>query len=227
MKWVAAIAIAFVSVPGSAGEPELQKLISPSIKGRTLYISGKIDSHIYDFLARETKALQNVDVIELNSLGGNALWAVDIGKKMATLKKVTHLSSGHVCASACVYLFAAGVKREADAGTWLGIHGVRLGGGYAMDFKSACMSGGDSTGCKTFTDHWYAVTRAATDEAFQDMEANGVSPKLREDYYNLPDLSRVEWILELNVLRKPDWELNVEDAVPYGLVTRVRKASGM
>lgn len=233
MKWVLGIAIAFMSVVTYAENPallspaekakiaELQKIKSPEIKDRTLYIHGKIDSHIYEFLAREYKALKDVDVIELDSLGGNAQWGIDAAKKIASLKKITRLSWGSRCASACVYLFAAGVKREADAGTRLGIHGVRLQAGYAVEFQSACLSE-EKSGCKAFLERWYSLARAATDEAFGDMEANGVSTSLRETYYNMPDLSEAEWVEELNVLRKPDWPLNAEDAVQYGLVTEVR-----
>ncbi len=38
-----------------------------------------------------------------------------------------------------------------------------------------------------FLDHWYEVTKASTNEAFDIMEANGVSPYLRKTYFEMPD----------------------------------------
>ena len=205
---------------------ELERIVSPVIKGDTLYIEGRIGSHIYDYLAYEAQALKAVKVVELNSLGGDVEWGLEIAKKLQALKIDTRLSADKFCASACTFLYAAGVHRYAARGTWLGIHGARLGAGYTTTFQGLCfidLEGGKSeyfpkkAGCQAFVDHWYDLSLTATNNFFSFMEANGVLPSLRQTYFGMPD--DPEWTDDMNVIRKPNWPLNSEDAVQYNLVT--------
>jgi hypothetical protein len=111
--------------------------------------------------------------------------------------------------------------------TWIGIHGARLGPGYTTNFQGLCF--GDleegavfeprKTGCREFLNHWYDVTLASTNEAFDMMESNGVSPDLRETYFAMPD--DPAWPAQMNALRKPDWPISAADGLRYNLVTRV------
>lgn len=204
----------------------LQKLISPHIEGDTLFIEGRIDSHIYDYLMYEAVAVKKVKFIELNSFGGNNDWGLETARKIKELGVTTRLREGKFCASACVYLFAAGISRQAEKQTWLGIHGARLGAGYTSTFQGLCFIDLDDEtsqffpkkkDCQSFLDHWYAITLNATLEAFHFMESSGVSPRLWETYFNMPDDEN--WPLELNVLRKPDWPITAEEALSYQLVT--------
>ena len=226
----------FVSFPAlcqvaAPKQPDnLERLISPSIQGEVLTIEGTIDSHIYDFLSYEMAAMKNVKVVELNSYGGNAEWALEVARKLKDLQLETHIASGHVCASACVTIFAAGKSRVADADTWLGIHGIRLGAGYTTTFMGLCFVDMDDNssiftpkkkGCQEFLDHWYDVTKEATDEHFDFMERNGVDPLLRNTYYAMAD--DPAWPAAQNVLRKPDWVLTAAEALKFTLVTRVNE----
>ena len=112
-----------------------RRLVSPRIEGDALIIEGKIDSHIYDYLQYEAAKIIPVKVIELNSLGGSNEWALEIARKIRELGKTTVLLSGHSCASACAYLFAAGRERVASEDTWIGVHGARLGASYLTTFQ--------------------------------------------------------------------------------------------
>jgi len=205
----------------------LRRLISPHIEGDALIIEGKIDSHIYDYLQYEAAKIVPVKVIELNSLGGSHEWALEIARKIKELGKTTVLPSGHFCASACAYLFAAGRQRVAAEDAWIGIHGARLGVGYLTSFEGLCFVDFDSgsvfepgkKGCPEFLAHWRALALASTNEAFDAMESNGVSPDLRGAYYQMPD--DPDWPAELNVVRKPDWRLTASEALKYRLVTAV------
>ena len=76
--------------------------------------------------------------ISFNSYGGNHNWGLDVARKIKELGKITILKKGNVCASACVYLFAAGVERIMETDTWLGIHGARLGGNFVSTFAGVC-----------------------------------------------------------------------------------------
>lgn len=212
---------------GTAERDRIRQIISPRIEGDTLVIEGRIDSHIYDYLAYEAARIAAVDTIELNSLGGSAEWALAIAHKVKDLGKTTLLRSGHVCASACAYIFAAGREREASEDTWVGVHGARLGPGYLTEFQGVCFIDREEgsafeprkKGCQDFLSHWRAATMASTSEAFDIMESNGVSPNLRRTYFAMPD--DPDWPAEMNAIRKPDWPLKAQDALKYNLVTKV------
>ena len=219
------LALLFAFTPAHAVEPDLR---SPEIHGDTLTISGTLDSHVYDFLSYEAKAMANVKYVELDSYGGNAEWALAVAEKLSNLKITTRLSSGHVCASACVWIFAAGKRREIADDAWLGIHGVRLGASYTTSFAGYCFTDLDDgssvfeprrKGCADFLAHWYEITKQATDATFDFMERNGVSPTLRATYYAMAD--DPAWPAAQNVLRKPDWVLTANEALGFSLATKV------
>ena len=201
--------------------------MSPHIEGDTLVIEGKIDSHIYDYLQYEAAKIVRVKVIELNSLGGNNEWALEIARKVKELGKTTLLLSGHSCASACAYIFAAGRERVAAEDAWIGVHGARLGVGYLTSFQGLCFVDLDTgsvfephkKGCQEFLAHWRELALASTNAAFDAMESNGVSPDLRKVYFQMPD--DPDWPAQLNVVRKPDWRLTAAEALKYRLVTAV------
>jgi hypothetical protein len=205
----------------------IRRILSPHIEGDRLIIEGRIDSHIYDYIQYEAAKVAAVRVIDLDSLGGNAEWALMIARKVKELGKTTELRSQHYCASACVAIFAAGRERVAAEDTWIGIHGARLGPGYTTNFEGLCfedLEGGMTfeprkAGCRKFLNHWYDVTLASTNEAFDIMESNGVSPELRETYFAMPD--DPDWPAQMNAIRKPDWPLKAADAVKYNLVTKL------
>ncbi len=218
----------FASSPDDLGDlSRLRRIISPHIEGDTLIIEGRIDSHIYDYIQYEAAKVAAVKVVDLDSLGGNAEWALEIARKLRELGKTTLLRSQHYCASACATIFAAGRERMAAEDTWIGIHGARLGPGYTTSFAGLCFEDLEGrsafepgkTGCREFLNHWYDVTLASTSEAFDIMESNGVSPALREAYFAMPD--DPEWPAQMNALRKPDWPISAPDAARYNLVTRV------
>lgn len=212
-------------VPEQVAE-ELQKIYSPWIEGDVLHIKGRIDSHIYDFLSFEAKALEKVRVIELNSLGGSTNWGLEVANKIKSLGKDTRLTSGHYCASACTYLFAAGKERIASTDVWFGVHGARLGAGYMTNFWGLCfieLEDGavfepKKKGCQEFLASWYETAMKVTLEAFHFMESNGVSSSLRETYFAMPD--DPSWPGYANVIRKPDWVLGTAEARKFNLVTK-------
>lgn len=232
MNSILVLIITFFSFSVHA-EPDyetLSKLYAPVIEGDTLIYKGRVDSHFYDYLSLEAKKLENVKYISLNSYGGNHNWALDVAAKIQSLGKTTILKSGNVCASACVYLFAAGKERIMEKGTWLGVHGARLTGSYVSSFAGFCFVDlEDGTmeftekkkGCKDFLTTWYDKSFKATNDAFDLMEKSGISPEARTYYFSLPD--DPEWYQALNVLKKPDWVVDTATALKYNLATEVRE----
>ena len=139
----------------------IRRIISPHIEGDALIIEGRINSHIYDYIQYEAARVAAVRVIDLDSLGGNAEWALMIARRVKELGKTTELRSQHYCASACVAIFAAGRERAAAEDTSIGIHGARLGPGYTTNFEGLCfedLEGGlafepRKAGCRKFLNH--------------------------------------------------------------------------
>lgn len=193
--------------------------ILPRISNDTLIIEGHIGSHIYDFLVRERAALKSVKTVELNSFGGEVEWALLIATYLKLLGLDTVLSKDHVCMSSCVFIFASGRDRIADEGTWFGIHGVRIKH-FAREYERKCVSIPKALQCAQIEADWYKSSLRETESAFLFLETNGVSINLRKHYLDMPDESA--WIENGNGLKKPDWDLPAEDAIKYGLVSKIR-----
>lgn len=209
---------------------ELNKYYSPKIENDTLYIKGRLDSHIYDYIMREYQRVKKVQYVSLHSLGGNHEWTLEVAKKIKELHLTTLLKSDHLCASACIYLFAAGQHRVMDSDTWLGFHGVRLSGSYSSTFRGLCfieLESGETRyienlkGCKPFVDHWYELSLKATEDVFDFMISNGITPDFKSFYMSLDDDPR--WYDQLNVIKKPDLIIRKEMALQYHIATAIRK----
>ncbi len=197
-------------------------LVSPYIENEVLYIQGKIDSHIYDFLTYPNDKMQNVQVVDLDSWGGHHNWALAIAEKIQQRGWATQLSKDQHCASACVYLFGAGTKRKAHSSTWFGIHGARMGAGYMVTFAQSCLDGKSLVQneiCRELELKNYDLNYDATLEAFQLIEISGVSHSLWETYINFDNDPK--WYLHFNFLKKPDWVLPASEAINHDLVTKL------
>lgn len=231
--WITLIA-ALVSSSGYASgiddstKKELNKRYLPFVEGRTLYIKGTISSDIYDYLSIEEKNIrEKIDVIELNSLGGSPKDALEIAQKIASLKKKTRLSKGHYCTSACVVIFTAGIEREMEKSTWLGIHAVRLASDSYKNFWEQCFTASengdyefteDKKSCQETILIGQASALKMTNETFDLMERYGVSAELRKAYFAKED--DPAWPASGNVLKKPDWVLNKTEALKYNLIVQ-------
>jgi hypothetical protein len=224
---LSAVSLFVSSIAPAAEEEGLHKIFSPYIEGDTLFMKGRVDSHFYDYLTYEAKKVKDVKYISFNSYGGNHNWGLEVARKIQELGKITILKKGNVCASACVYLFAAGAERVMESGTWLGVHGARLTGSYVSSFAGLCfvdMEEGSQfvegkKGCKEFLATWYEKSLTATSAAFDFMEKSGVLPEMRAYYFSLDDDPL--WYQQLNVFKKPDWVVTPEVAFEYNLATQV------
>lgn len=203
---------------------ELQKIHSPRIVGSTLYITGKVDSHIYDFLSYAEQDLKNITWVSLNSLGGNHDWAMTIAQKLQSFRLKTLIEPGSVCASSCVYLFMAGQERWMNETAWLGVHGARLGLQHRLEFYEKCVgivqtSSTLSKDCEDILAAWYDASYQATQKAFLWIQSQGASPQLFHLYLSFDDVEN--WLQEGNVLRKPDWVIPAKDALKLSLATHI------
>lgn len=94
--------------------------------GDILRISGRIDAM---FTARIQKALEErpVDVVEIDSLGGDIAAAESAGKLLNARGVIVRINGR--CASACVLFWASASRREAVASSYVGLHRSHLGDG--------------------------------------------------------------------------------------------------
>lgn len=210
-------------------ESELRRPQIPFIAGETLYIYGQIHSHIYDYIAFEYKAMKGVKFVSLHSLGGNAEWGIEIGRKIQELQLDTILEESSLCASACTYIFGSGKNRIMQKNSWLGFHGARIGGGLESTFRGLCLVTLDDgstmyieqlKGCRDHVAHWYQVALRVTDSAFDLLEKAGISTSFREYYYSLEDDE--QWYEYSNILKKPDLMINSVMAMKYHWATQIQ-----
>gem|GEM_PF-1570495 len=205
----------------------LKGMILPKIVGDTLHIAGRIDDHIYNYIAYEYKAMENVKFVSLNSYGGNHEWSLLIAEKIKERGLQTQVREGNVCASACIYLFGAGASRIAHTSTWFGIHGARLGASALTSFIGLCFIDIEEgrqfmptlKGCQEIVTENTEQSSKATHEAFDFLEDNGISGELRATYLAKDD--DPAWPASNNFFRKPDWILPAEDAKGFHLVTEI------
>ena len=228
MKVYIALVILFLSLKGiSQTHDDASHTISPIIIGDTLYINGKIDSHIYDFISYESQKIETVRYVSINSFGGNHYWAMQVGRRLQELRKITIITKGSVCASACAYIFGSGTERWISENSWVGVHGARLGAGYTVDFIRNCFDRSDNTallnetkeGCQEFLGYWYNVVFAETQLAFQLIESAGVSPDLFTTYMSLEE--DLNWFQNSNILKIKDWALSPQEALHFNLATHI------
>lgn len=206
-------------------------LISPVIQGDTLYISGTIQSHIYDYMSYEAKALQSVRYVDLDSDGGDYFWGLNIAKKVKSMGLITQVSKQSYCASSCIFILSAGSERLVHEEAKLMVHGVQAGTMWlAQVFLKTCFVRDkqkpmqynflwNDSDCDQLVAEKAESLKEKTEIAFDFMESSGVLPSLREDYYGLPGDD--QWIARGNLLKIPDMELTVEAARHYNLVTDI------
>jgi hypothetical protein len=91
-----------------------------------LHLTGRIDSRdaaLFDAaVGKLTGASKRIDVVSLNSTGGQLGEGALIAGVIKALRLATRVEDGAVCASACFLLFAAGEPRTAHPNSFIGVH---------------------------------------------------------------------------------------------------------
>ena len=91
-----------------------------------LHLTGRIDSRdavLFDAsVGKLTAAGKRIDVVSLNSTGGQLGEGALIAGVIKGLRLATRVEDGAVCASACFLLFAAGEPRTAHPNSFIGVH---------------------------------------------------------------------------------------------------------
>jgi hypothetical protein len=220
--------ISFFFMSSLRANEDIRKILSPEIKGDVLYISGTIDSHIYDFFAYAQKELENVKTVSLNSYGGSHHYAMEIVRKIREHNLNTTLEKDNVCASACIYLYGAGKFRTAHESTWFGIHGARLSKGQSFKLMTTCYFKNESgfhefdlslDGCEPVYNKYYELALEETKKGFLTLEEMGTSRLLLQDYLSLEE--DPNWQAYFNVLKIRDWTLPAAKALEYNLVNQI------
>ena len=91
-----------------------------------LHLTGRIDSKDAAVFVAEvgklTGAGKRIDVVSLNSTGGQLGEGALIAAAIKTSRLATRVEDGALCASACFLAFAAGEPRTAHPNAYIGIH---------------------------------------------------------------------------------------------------------
>lgn len=112
--------------PGEPGAPAMRPMpdrLQFNAEGDAIQISGQISVGDADRFAGwldQTRPTQTR--ISLDSSGGSVADALAMGRTIRAGGFATLVGDGSVCLSACPYLLAGGVTRQADAGAVVGVH---------------------------------------------------------------------------------------------------------
>jgi len=89
-----------------------------------LHLTGRIDSKdaFADAVRKLIAAGKRVDVVSLNSTGGQLGEGALIAGAIKAWRLATRVENGAVCASACFLAFAAGEPRTAHPNAYIGVH---------------------------------------------------------------------------------------------------------
>jgi hypothetical protein len=128
MKASHCILIGLLGTAAFVGPSTAAKLTLVRVKGKhaVIQLSGRIDQGDSDtfvtLLQKAIAANQLIDSVQLNSTGGMVGEGAKIAAMIRTAKLSTQVGEGAICASACFLVFAAGEKRFAASGAFIGVH---------------------------------------------------------------------------------------------------------
>lgn len=109
------------AVPASANEPlSLVPFRYDPAHPDVIELNGEITTGAALAFRRTLLAAPDAKIIVLNSPGGSVTAGLLIADDVHTRKLATVIPAGSTCASACAYIFLAGVERQADGR--LGVH---------------------------------------------------------------------------------------------------------
>jgi hypothetical protein len=113
---------------GFAAEARAAALLEETLRNGhvVLHLTGRIDSKDAAAFAaavgKLTAAGKRIDVVSLNSTGGQLGEGALIAAVIKTSRLATRVEDGALCASACFLAFAAGEPRTAHPNAFIGVH---------------------------------------------------------------------------------------------------------
>ncbi|WP_343069821.1 ATP-dependent Clp protease proteolytic subunit [Paracoccus amoyensis] len=109
--------------PGTPAMRPMPKALEFSLTDGTIDISGQIAEGDADrFLQWLDQTQPTASQVSLDSSGGSVSDALAIGRTIRSSGYDTVVKAGAVCMSACPYLLAGGVQRQAVEGAVVGVH---------------------------------------------------------------------------------------------------------
>ena len=113
---------------GLSAEARAAALLEETLRNGhvVLHLTGRIDSRdaaLFDAaVGKLTAAGKRIDVVSLNSTGGQLGEGALIAAVIKASQLATRVEDGALCASACFLAFAAGEPRTAHPNAYIGIH---------------------------------------------------------------------------------------------------------
>ena len=105
-------------------ETEFAPFLHDSDRPQVLALDGPIDGRTPVMFQRALQRFADVTVLELSSDGGNVYDALPLAYVVRRVGLRASIPPGRSCASACTYLFFAGVGRDAEG--QLGVHSIAM-----------------------------------------------------------------------------------------------------
>ena len=114
------LAVATVALAISLGTAEPGDAASVTLKLNVITITGAIDSRTPQEFTTAAKRIRDWGLVILDSEGGDVVSALTIGRLIRARNFETDVTNNALCASACIFILAAGVDRSAYGR--IGIH---------------------------------------------------------------------------------------------------------
>lgn len=134
-RGAAAFAAVLSCVAGLAWGPGAAAAVIDAYPGEhnttAIHLDGEIipgDANRLAYVVHEARlAGRRVDVLRLDSKGGDLIEGLRLADVVSSLGLTTVIPGRDICASACFFPFAAGVRRMASPDGRVGVHGVSEG----------------------------------------------------------------------------------------------------
>ena len=179
-----------------------------------MYIKGQIyDTHVRQLRKRQ----KTLKYLVLNSPGGGVDNAYNISLMVKYNGIITVIPPKSRCSSACTLIFQAGKERHASKTSLLMYHGVRLGVRIMKEYFKNCPSATDK--CMKIYKTMMDIAESRTIEAFDHLEANGLSHEVYQQFIKLPP--DPNWLKTGNLTGFSNLYLTIEEAVKYNAVTKL------
>lgn len=155
----------------------------------------------------------------LDTKGGDMQFAYNIMTIISFYDITTIIPPGKSCESACTVIFQAGKQRHAGKESTLVYHAARFDRRFMKDFLQECPE--PTPGCKLWYDQMKKDLMKETLKMFRELERFGLSRAVFHQLVHTPDLTGNSWLLNGNLIKKPDLTYTAEEAKVYNAVTNI------
>ncbi len=188
-----------------------------SAASEVLIIKGPI-SQKHETAVRVNK--ETLKYLILDTKGGDMQFAYNIMTIISYYNVTTIIPPGKSCESACTVIFQAGKRRYAGKKSTLVYHPAHFGRKFMKDFLRGCPTPRHAS-CRLVYNQMKKDLLKETLKMFNALQHFGLSKAVFIQLARTPDLTGNSWLLNGNLIKKPDLTYTAEEAEVYNAVTDI------